>query len=335
MPKNEKDVSLIEINEKNYVDFLQINGRASPTKLQKAKKNGNHKWASSKSESLYCSSIGRQQCPKCICGENQRFLNFHNGYLGFCSVQCKTFYTTGETSVQLRSRNSKRTRTLNTETIHIDKFNVEDYFHPSAKMKYPGKYKYVFNQNELPHTKEITEFVFCILNAVSNIIKCNNKGCVKSPSFIPSERRYREYCSRECQHEGVRDKRESTMFVKYGSLISFGSKIIQNKSNITKIKRGVMMDPILVPDWEIYHRKVMLYTKKANVCKLENYDKRGRCKYAFHLDHRFSISEGFKLNILPHIIGDIDNLQMIPSKENMSKGSKCSISITELYKGLK
>jgi hypothetical protein len=54
----------------------------------------------------------------------------------------------------------------------------------------------------------------------------------------------------------------------------------------------------------------------------------GRGKY--HLDHRFSISEGYKKNIPPHIIGAKENLEVITESENCSKQEKCSITYDEL-----
>lgn len=50
----------------------------------------------------------------------------------------------------------------------------------------------------------------------------------------------------------------------------------------------------------------------------------------YHLDHIFSISEGFKHNIDPKIIGHISNLRIIPAKDNLSKYSKCAVTIEEL-----
>jgi hypothetical protein len=54
----------------------------------------------------------------------------------------------------------------------------------------------------------------------------------------------------------------------------------------------------------------------------------GRGKH--HLDHRFSISEGYKKNIPPQIIGSKENLEIITEKENCSKQHRCSISYDEL-----
>jgi hypothetical protein len=50
----------------------------------------------------------------------------------------------------------------------------------------------------------------------------------------------------------------------------------------------------------------------------------------YHLDHKFSISEGYKFNIPPHIIASKENLEIITEKENCSKQHRCSISYEEL-----
>ena len=51
---------------------------------------------------------------------------------------------------------------------------------------------------------------------------------------------------------------------------------------------------------------------------------------AYHLDHKFSIIEGFKNNIKPEIIGSINNLEFIPWEENLLKRAKCSITKEQL-----
>ena len=54
-----------------------------------------------------------------------------------------------------------------------------------------------------------------------------------------------------------------------------------------------------------------------DLTKLRNYNKRGFRKY--HLDHIFPISQGFKENISPDVIGNIKNLQFIHYRKNIKK----------------
>jgi hypothetical protein len=99
----------------------------------------------------------------------------------------------------------------------------------------------------------------------------------------------------------------------------------------TKIEKGIFRkpdDPQYI-EFKKYRRKVYYWTAKNDLTELQNYDKRSLLGY--HLDHKFSITEGFKNNVPPKIIGSIYNLEFIPYNVNTSKGTKCSISLEKLY----
>jgi len=51
----------------------------------------------------------------------------------------------------------------------------------------------------------------------------------------------------------------------------------------------------------------------------------------YHLDHIFSIIEGFKQKIPPHIIGHYSNLKIITAKANCSKRGDCGKTVEQLY----
>jgi len=50
------------------------------------------------------------------------------------------------------------------------------------------------------------------------------------------------------------------------------------------------------------------------------------------IDHIFSVSKGFKLGILPKIIGSKSNIRLIKCDLNMKKSGKCDITLEELFK---
>ena len=50
-----------------------------------------------------------------------------------------------------------------------------------------------------------------------------------------------------------------------------------------------------------------------------------------HLDHIYSIAEGFVNNIPPEIIGHWTNLRLLPKLENSSKGAGCHKTKEQLY----
>lgn len=107
-------------------------------------------------------------------------------------------------------------------------------------------------------------------------------------------------------------------------------------SSISSVRKysGIPYNEYLVnlSEYKKYRKKVINITNKQPIKNLPNYDKRGDYKNmnAYHLDHKYSISEGFKNDISPEIIGNIKNLEFIPWRENLKKKNKCSITINEL-----
>lgn len=69
-----------------------------------------------------------------------------------------------------------------------------------------------------------------------------------------------------------------------------------------------------------YRRLVWKITNKQNISKLPNFCNRGFHNY--HLDHKVSIWYGFKNKLDHKMIANINNLEFIPYKNNMSKGTK-------------
>jgi hypothetical protein len=105
-------------------------------------------------------------------------------------------------------------------------------------------------------------------------------------------------------------------------------------NEINKIKNSWIKDEDL-SGWELYHRLVLRITNKSSNEKFtkEELKQRGRKKELGHkqLDHNFSIKEGFKIGILPCIIGSKSNIRLIDCSYNYSKNSKCDITIEELF----
>jgi len=115
-------------------------------------------------------------------------------------------------------------------------------------------------------------------------------------------------------------------------------KEIYMKGYNTKIINGTLSNNgkkrIFNNFYDMYKAKVWHFTNKNKLESIKNIEKRGRIglkNNPFHLDHKYSISEGFKNNIPAHIIGSIYNLEMIPALENCSKQDKCSILLEDLY----
>ena len=87
-------------------------------------------------------------------------------------------------------------------------------------------------------------------------------------------------------------------------------------------------------DFEWYKHLVADITSKQPLQLLDNIEKRaayGKSEDPYQLDHKFSVVDGYIENIPPYIIGNIVNLEMLPARQNTSKGSKSSITKEELF----
>jgi len=122
---------------------------------------------------------------------------------------------------------------------------------------------------------------------------------------------------------------------KYLSTVDY-RRTVSEGTSIGLVKRfsGINYNTYLknLPEREKYRGEVNRLTKKQPVHLLDNYNKRGcsGIEGAYHLDHKYSIWEGFNNNINPEIITSLRNLVFIPWRENVRKRTKCSITKEEL-----
>lgn len=89
-----------------------------------------------------------------------------------------------------------------------------------------------------------------------------------------------------------------------------------------------------MPEWKRYHYHVWSITEKSWKSKRGFIDHYGhtRGRFDYHLDHQYSVKQGFEDNIPPEIIGHWTNLWLLPYKENLSKHANCSITKELLFR---
>jgi len=77
-------------------------------------------------------------------------------------------------------------------------------------------------------------------------------------------------------------------------------------------------------EFKKYRIEVNKHTNQQPITLLENYEKRGLAGVAgaYHLDHVYSIKQGFINGIPASVVGDIRNLRFIPWEENIKKSAK-------------
>jgi len=100
---------------------------------------------------------------------------------------------------------------------------------------------------------------------------------------------------------------------------------------LTSISKGKIRDPKNISSYELYRSEVW---KISNQQYQEHYYKINptniRRGLKNHLDHKYSIQQGWKNNISPSIIGGWKNLQIIPADDNRKKSSKCSVTLESI-----
>jgi len=118
----------------------------------------------------------------------------------------------------------------------------------------------------------------------------------------------------------LREKRSVT-----GKKYGFGNSKTQDKiAEVRGSKRGDERD-----EFERYQELVRILSNKnyqTYFKEIPNAKKRSR---DYHLDHKFSISEGFRRNIPVEIISHYSNFEIMHGRLNESKGTKSSISLRE------
>jgi hypothetical protein len=158
----------------------------------------------------------------------------------------------------------------------------------------------------------------------------NKCRCGKDAIFMSFTRGYRKTCSKECSNKNPERMKKAVQTCRNNDTYSKGIiKMIETKE--AKYEGYNIFNS----DKELYYSLVGKYTNKQNILDLKNLDKRGKYsdnKDAYHLDHMYSKHYGFEHHILPFIIGDICNLQMLPALENSgAKNKQCSITMEELF----
>lgn len=242
-------------------------------------------------------------CPNCgeTCYVNKHRLGKTKSGLNFCSVRCNAAY-----SGKQRTENAKKV---------------------SLPCDYCGT---VFEklENKVKHSKKH----YCSLECCDNHKKVlmKNKGNHRFGVSQTEElkQRKREKMKGWWKDEAYKARRKKGFEeAMKGRDYWFGAdpetrdkvrrKLIENYYGVPYGEHYELMD-----EKNAYYRKVWEHTNRQNLQELTNYEKRGKIGHSedpYHLDHIIPISYGYKNDIPPEVIGDIENLQFIPAIENVRK----------------
>ncbi len=308
------------------------------------------------SETLYC-IYHSTEIPKCECGKNTIFKGFVKGFSIFCSSSCSnksdiTKQKKKEVCLKKYGKENpfqveefkEKTKKTNLEKLGVEnpsqskeikqkkkstkltRYGNENYNnmnkHINTRLKNNnGKYK---SDEELEKTKQTC------------LDKYGEDNVFKSEEIKEKIKKYnlRKYgVEFYNQTDEFKEKHKQTCLKNYGVEYPLQSKIIQQRRRDTSIKNGNIIEDKDRNNWDLYKTLVRRITNTQNISSLSNSELRSRADInpnGYHLDHKFSIYSGFKRNILPIYIGDINNLEFIPISENCKKHTNNSINENEL-----
>lgn len=107
---------------------------------------------------------------------------------------------------------------------------------------------------------------------------------------------------------------------------------VVQKARISRITNGTYLNPDHQTEYQRYRTEVRRLTGQnyRKFIKFINPDNLPRGK-EWHLDHRLSIIDGFRMDIPAEMMAHPANLEIVEGHQNQSKGRASSITRDELY----
>lgn len=103
------------------------------------------------------------------------------------------------------------------------------------------------------------------------------------------------------------------------------------KGNTTKVANGLILDPSLRTEFYRYKAVVAHLTDKfRGIIDVGYITGLAGTPGAYHIDHNYSIMQGYQNRVSPVIIGHRNNLSMITWEENLKKHASSSITFDQL-----
>lgn len=260
------------------------------------------------------------KCP--MCDNKRKFYTFTKGYNLCCSQSCTTKYQQAYliTKEQKEIIYAKRTENNRNKPDEVKQAEVDKRLNTTKERYGENAFSEISKksyQTKIKNGTYIEPFT---------LLKVNNPKLWTDMHFRAAQTMKNEI------DENGNNHYDRVHLKKLNDIDEDGNNFYE-RMVLKNYESGFWIKPEDKPDFEHYRVKVYksMYRFKDEIKKLENFDKRGHAnKGMYHLDHKFSIYEGFKQNVPPYVIGHINNLEMIIGRNNLSKSRKCSIELDEL-----
>lgn len=239
------------------------------------------------------------------------------------------------------------------EQFFIDN-NLNDVYHSKREYYFlnnnPTLYNTIITSTSFLGNCSLYERLYCYINNIT--VRPGCLTCGKHVSFRKhNPREYHRYCNSTCamhdmktllgvdnasQLESVKQKKKETCLKNYGVTNAVLSPIIKQKISDSKIQywQDVYKDKDFTTNGltrKQYRNRAQQYANTQYEHYkhiLDPHELRGK---HYHVDHIYSITDGFLNDVPVNIISDISNLRMLSDKDNYKKHQSSHKTLEELY----
>lgn len=194
-----------------------------------------------------------------------------------------------------------------------------------------------------------TEQLFCYANNIAEYPTC--AVCNNRTTYNSRQQQYHTYCSQTCsikdmekligvsnpsQLQSVKDKKKQKSLEKYGvENVSQSPEVKLQLSNVRKLywtnqyeNKDFTVNGLSKQQYRNRCHQYLetQYQKYKHILDPEN--KRG--KY-WHIDHVYSVFDGFLNNVPINVISDVSNLRLIKDTDNYKKHKSSHKTLSKLY----
>ena len=291
------------------------------------------------SEYFWKYKLKLSESPKCLnCGKETKYYSTKQNFCKYCDNKCQQEYEKNNGIKKLADEKRKQT--------NFKKYGVE---HPTQNEEVSNRlsktHKLLLNGEQGEKIKEKRKQGMLKNHGVEYVLQSEELKSKKEDTtlFRYGEKYYSQ--TDECKqrvvatclkkygttsavlNNDILEKKNKTLLNKYGTMIIAHVEGSQEKRRNHYEKIGKWTPLKDMKDFEHYRLLVEKYTRRISKILPDN---KKRNFHEYHLDHKYSVLEGFKNGILPWILCCPHNLVVITKSENCSKRANCSITKEEL-----
>tara|TARA_B100000929_G_C15490895_1_gene414415 strand:+ start:943 stop:1713 length:771 start_codon:yes stop_codon:yes gene_type:complete len=213
------------------------------------------------------------------------------------------------------------------------------------KQLYPSEYKWILSNTHLTEKSPFLEIHYALKNNITIRPLCQNCK-VNTVSYNYGLKKYTSYCSNKCSilichekadREQMKQSRKKTFTERYG--VENASHIADSKSKISESKTAYWKEYYRNKDFTAegltkaqYRHRAQQYAETQYNRYKDLIDPEGLRSSNYHLDHVYSVSDGFLNDVPVDVISDVSNLMLIEAKTNLSKNKTSGKTLEQLYK---